>query len=151
MEYLIEDSWITPEGYQAVVTLVSPTVPHRCGYIAVPQEHPLYNKNYDDLYDISVHGGLTYSEYDKQTNYPMLLAEKVKWFGFDAAHAGDGYDWKAGEALIKTNKDRYRVKSVRKIVDKGEENDTIRTLEYMKEQCNELSKQLRPRDDKKDS
>lgn len=33
---------------------------HWCGYVGVPQSHPTFGKNYDDV-DVQVHGGLTFS------------------------------------------------------------------------------------------
>lgn len=50
-----------------------------CGYVDVPQGHPMHGKHYDDV-AVDVHGGLTYSE-----------SEGDAWrFGFDTAHFGDG-------------------------------------------------------------
>lgn len=46
-----------------------------CGYVKLPITHPDYDADYNDLYHIDVHGGLTYS--------------KDGEFGFDCAHAGD--------------------------------------------------------------
>lgn len=54
-----------------------------CGYVGVFRGHPAYGLGYDDLHSsvsILVHGGLTYSNTDKNL---------VHWFGFDTAHAGD--------------------------------------------------------------
>ena len=48
---------------------------HLCGYITVGADHPWYALTYNDLNDVDVHGGLTFSEKGK--------------FGFDCAHAGD--------------------------------------------------------------
>ncbi len=82
-----------------------------CGYVGVPEGHPWFGVDYmrpvgavDVLMDwddefaltpcgaISVHGGLTYSDHcqgdichQPQPGRP----EKVWWFGFDCAHAGD--------------------------------------------------------------
>jgi hypothetical protein len=55
-----------------------PKLRHLCGYVTVPEGHPMYGKTYDevhDMTDIEVHGGLTFSK-DGQ-------------FGFDCAHAFD--------------------------------------------------------------
>jgi hypothetical protein len=59
-----------------------------CGYIGVPPTSPLYGLHYDDLGPTSVHGGMTYSGHaywDAPEN-----AGRLHFFGFDAAHAGDG-------------------------------------------------------------
>lgn len=38
-----------------------------CGYVGVPESHPMYNVEYDNVHnaypDLSVHGGLTYSDF----------------------------------------------------------------------------------------
>jgi len=52
---------------------------HLCGYITVDGTHPWHALTYNDLNDVDVHGGLTYS--DDKPNYTT--------FGFDCAHAGD--------------------------------------------------------------
>lgn len=51
------------------------TFGHLCGYIEVGADHPWHALTYNDLNDVDVHGGLTFSEKGK--------------FGFDCAHAGD--------------------------------------------------------------
>ena len=38
------------KGYTCVV--VMQTMGHRCGYVGIPKEHPLYNKFYEDYLDI---------------------------------------------------------------------------------------------------
>ena len=50
------------------------------GYIYLPPSHPWYKKHYDEI-DAEVHGGLTYGELDKETNYWCI--------GFDTNHSGD--------------------------------------------------------------
>jgi hypothetical protein len=63
------------------------------GYVAIPPSHVLYKKDYDRVfylledteYQISVHGGLTYSDFGDGNNAP-----KDWWvFGFDTSHFGD--------------------------------------------------------------
>lgn len=63
---------------------------HRCGYVGVPESHPLYGKDYDDV-NITVHGGLTFS--DNYSDYPIETEEKTWWFGFDCAHCDDAMDF----------------------------------------------------------
>ncbi len=71
--------WKTKSGFRAVIQLATPSYPHYCGYVLVPESHPAYKKpyyksienmeNYKENYKhimeqintISVHGGLTYS------------------------------------------------------------------------------------------
>ena len=73
-----------------------------CGYVAVEESHPLYEKYYGDLWnydteegtDINVHGGLTYSDFCQEVGRICHTPEEGKpdnvwWFGFDCAHSGD--------------------------------------------------------------
>ncbi len=67
---------------------------HRCGYVGVPKDHPLHGKNYNDVledYDISVHGGLTYSSSETSEEYPIYKKD-IWWFGYDCAHYNDNLE-----------------------------------------------------------
>lgn len=56
-----------------------------CGYVGVPEGHPWHGMEYDDLRDVDVHGGLTWSE-----NYIRGDEEAGWWWvGFDTSHVGD--------------------------------------------------------------
>lgn len=70
-----------------------------CGYVVLPEDHPLNGLHYDDLNDIiNVHKGLTYSEgFDND------------WvIGFDCDHLGDG---------TKENTEDFVVSEIQSIVD----------------------------------
>lgn len=55
--------------------------PHWCGYVLIPPNHHWHGKDYDDIHGVSIHGGLTYADKDGPD-----------WkVGFDAGHAGDGW------------------------------------------------------------
>jgi len=59
------------------------------GYVAIPPEHPLHGKSYDEIDgNIDVHGGLTYSG---SGVFFGLENCYVNWwvFGFDTCHYGD--------------------------------------------------------------
>lgn len=60
-----------------------PTYGSLNGYVAMPKGHKMWGQPYnsDLLYDIEVHGGLTYAEEDKVTGEWVL--------GFDCNHATD--------------------------------------------------------------
>jgi hypothetical protein len=45
------------------------------GYVLLPDNHPFYGKDYDEI-DVDAHGGITYADEDG-------------WIGFDTAHAFD--------------------------------------------------------------
>lgn len=54
-----------------------------CGYVLVPEGHPLHGVGYDDANDTGVyaHGGLTFAG--------SLEGDGNWWLGFDMAHYGD--------------------------------------------------------------
>lgn len=64
-----------------------------CGYVAVTKEHPAYGREYGNIEgDISVHGGLTYSNAcaGHICHVPAPgEPDDVWWFGFDCNHAWD--------------------------------------------------------------
>lgn len=62
------------------------------GYVAIPKDHPLYGKHYDDeaASHIEAHGGLTFSDFAKNMNGVPEEIQGDYWvFGFDTAHFGD--------------------------------------------------------------
>ena len=94
---------------------------HLCGYIGVPQEHPFYGVNYDDI-DIEAHGGLTYSDEGSGLGKKVEQFEvnEQLWFlGFDCAHFNDH---------IPTLEDSF-----------GSE---YRTIEYVKKELARIATQL---------
>lgn len=74
---------------------------HWCGYVGVPEDHPLHGKSYDEAYelaDIDVHGGLTFSDRcdPRGPEGPHIChvpepgrPDNVWWLGFDCMHSGD--------------------------------------------------------------
>ena len=61
---------------------------HPCCYVELPKRHKLYGLLYMDIeenYDISVHGGFTYSRDN------LLLKDNTWILGWDYAHYGDYY------------------------------------------------------------
>jgi hypothetical protein len=75
------------------------------GYVAVPPEHPLHGKHYDEANEvINIHGGLTFSESVEEIKADGWRDEtecigfdnfdeipKDYWvFGFDTMHFSDG-------------------------------------------------------------
>lgn len=82
------------------------------GYVAVPPGHPWHGKHYDDLDNIDVHGGLTYSEStpcDVMDNGMSGVSyidggDEIPdgWWvlGFDTCHCYDTLDSWPREAVI---------------------------------------------------
>jgi hypothetical protein len=71
----------THSGLECMTQLSPVGIP--CGYVAVPESHPDYGKHYDDMEDIEVHGGLTFSGYWEN------LCDGLWYFGFDCGHVYD--------------------------------------------------------------
>lgn len=62
-----------------------------CGYVGVPETHPAFGKDYDNV-EVAVHGGLTYANkcHGHICHVPEPgMPENVWWLGFDTAHCGD--------------------------------------------------------------
>ena len=64
-----------------------PFIPHGYGngYIGLPNTHPWYEKDYNDI-DVNIHGGLTYSEHGVGK---IREDTELWWIGFDTAHYQD--------------------------------------------------------------
>ena len=62
-----------------------------CGYVGVPENHPAFGKDYDDI-KVDVHGGLTYASKCRGPIYHNPapgMPENIWWLGFDTAHYMD--------------------------------------------------------------
>ena len=61
---------------------------HPTAYIGVDKSSKLYGKDWEDLWELNVHGGVTYSR--PYLNGYELLYDKPTWFiGWDYGHAFD--------------------------------------------------------------
>lgn len=66
-----------------------------CGYVGVPKNHPAFELPYEQMAQIEVHGGLTYSAFCRKGKEEEGIChtdksdDPVWWFGFDCAHAYD--------------------------------------------------------------
>lgn len=117
-----------------------------CGYAAVSEGHPYYSKGYSecvvkkckkkDCYShsprLKVHGGLTFADFCHEDGKICHVAlpgepEKVWWFGFDCAHAGD--------LLPKWNEKR-EFEGLRGF------GDIYATIDYVKREVEHLAEQL---------
>ena len=113
-----EKEWTTEAGLKAQV--IATPMGHRCGYVGVPEGHPMYEKHYDEV-NVYVHGGLTYSELD----------DGLWTFGYDCAHWDDAKD----PALMSAE---YKKVFVNLMGSGG----TIKTLDFCAAECESLAKQL---------
>ena len=112
--------WIDADtGYICQIHRV--TDPHcgwLCGYVKLPQGHPLYGtKSYDDvLMNLDVHGGVSFAAYIPEPIYGYYI-------GFDCAHMGD-------LAPYNTRLQTSEVKS-------------YKNVSYVTKECESLAKQLK--------
>ena len=98
----------TYRGYQIYIKYNNdfflPVYPngYYCGYVKIPTLHPFYGEKYQDLEDIDVHGGLTFSGYLDD------IGEDKYLLGFDCGHAGDN---------VKIHDENYTLQECKKLVD----------------------------------
>lgn len=108
----------------------------RCGYVMVQNQHPAYEKNYNDLH-INCHGGLTFSDH-------TLIDTKFSgwWIGFDCAHTWDLIDV---DSQMKYYGEKIR-SSVFDYLNYAVGNDTskgvVRSKNFCKWQCRNIVNQL---------
>ena len=71
------------------------------GYVAIPVGHPLHGKDYLEIDNIDVNGGLTYSEpYDEKRD--PIEAVGMWIVGFDTLHSWDTIErWPDEESILK--------------------------------------------------
>lgn len=136
-EYIQIDSNFVAEGggeYKGYDYLVTFVRDHRCGYVALPPNHPLaLTKDNDYLWDgdLEVHGGITFNSTEK--NISELVSEDCgdRWLGFDAAHLHDLYDH---EYCVKYGMEA-RESSIF-------QDGTVKDYSYMEQECKNLIDQL---------
>lgn len=116
-----------------------------CGYVAVPPSHPYYGKHYEEV-DLHAHGGLTYSNpCQGDICHKTDIEDKVWWFGFDCAHAGDLIPsvWEArqpGGYLHHIREDLF--KSFKSLENHPLFQETYKTIEFVEDEIKSLVEQL---------
>jgi hypothetical protein len=68
-------------GFKCLARLSPTGIP--CGYVGLDREHPDFEKHYDDIHNIEVHGGLTFSGYWRDEN------DGLWYVGFNCGHHDD--------------------------------------------------------------
>ena len=133
----IEKEWKS-KGLRCVIIMTG--MGHRCGYVAINAGHPWHGLNYNDeiskgeeVYSkISVHGGLTFAS--GQLSLPTnSKTDGLWWFGFDCGHCDDAPDL----SEIENEKLRECYENI------SHAGRTVRTLEYVENECESLVDQLR--------
>jgi hypothetical protein len=134
-EVIIEGGGIY-KGFEYLVVLNHSA--HRCGYVAIPKDHPAYNADgYDDI-EVNVHGGLTFF------GEPHIIESDCgdKWAGFDAGHAYDGYDLNALEKYYGSDDKTVKYMKSRDFYTNPHKDMVIRDFSYMESECKKLIDQL---------
>ncbi len=119
-----------------------------CGYVGVPESHPLFGKHHDDeevraKLEQGVHGGLTFADLCRPAEDPSKgichvaeegRPEKVWWLGFDCAHA---FDLQPGRL------DAMRKAGVTELACfEPFPGEIYRSLEYVEKEVTELAEQI---------
>lgn len=124
-----------------------------CGYVGIPESHPLYGKDYSDLYDLNVHGGLTFSDGCHPGGHICHVPEPdepddVWWLGFDCGHGGDFspgmhtlLDGLKKKAIEQGEKPAFEIGPVPKHM-RWMTRERYRTLRYVQAECSDLAAQL---------
>lgn len=124
--------WRTTAGLHAIAHRVDHGA--WCGYVAVPPGHPMHGKSDGDseVYALEVHGGITYGAACRTPIChvaPPGEPDDVWWLGFDCIHCDDF------APRLSPNRSAFLYS--------GEgAGGTYRTLEYVREQCESLARQL---------
>ena len=108
---------------------------HRCGYVAVEKDSPLYGIDYNDVIRkyysyLNVHGGLTFS--DHLDIFPIRTKGSSYYFGFDCAHYNDAKDFESYKKYFKKELKNDGIFS----------SGTVRTLDFCIHECKSLAEQL---------
>jgi len=130
---VIETTFMTQEGYYAVC-IFQPML-HRCGYLGLPKEHPLYEtENRDITNRLQIHEGVTFEGYN---DFHELIPNDLYFLGFSCGNIDDKDDIVSGF--------RYgyelKPKSVGALTVEGA---TVKRLPFVMKELRKLSKQVTP-------
>ena len=134
---IYEEARLEYKGYECRVLFMN--MGHRCGYIKIPKGHPLCVDDYNYInHFVTCHGGLTYAAH-------YLNGEKCDdgvWVGFDCHHSDDAVDLKALEKYYPEMFNKYHRGWMECYASKWSYDQTIKTLDFCKDQLKSLAEQL---------
>lgn len=111
------------KGYTCIVFAMNSG--HRCGYVVIPETHPLYKNEH---IDVECHCGITFNK---------IFEGEEHVIGFDCAHIGDLPDVSImNEAHFKMHQMMNQYFNV------PEEGATVKTKEFVFENCKGIVDQL---------
>jgi hypothetical protein len=155
---ILEEKGYTPEKFIYKI-MINTDYGCRCAYVGIQEDFKLVQRyhaldpivtkyKYKTLYDLDVHGGLTYLGLN---NY-IIGSENPLYFGFDTGHDGDAIiplselttilkKSSLSDDVIKKIITRYKTNKVNNCSIKDNEN--VRDLNFVKNECFKLSKQIK--------
>ncbi len=134
------------KGYEYIITFTS--MGHRCSYVAITPDHPLYGKDQassSDGFDLCVHGGITFHQQEHSIKKLLKNPCLDEWLGFDAAHGYDIPSVETSEKYFGLTKWVEYMKNNSFYTDHRESKKmgmTHKTFEYMEQECFKLIDQL---------
>jgi hypothetical protein len=158
--FIPEGDWIAVEGggvykdHEYLIVLNK--VGYRCGYVAIPPEHPFSNtpeeersfmggrkyKHYDyDSLDIDAHGGLTFMAPNHGLKDLLTIPCNDMWIGFDCGHCYDSPDVKAFEKYF-GKQARESQQSFFSAIGSESYDCTIKNYDYAESECHSIIEQL---------
>lgn len=113
---------------------------HRCGYVKIPKDHPLYLTDMNLLHEvIRCYGGITYAE-------EFLFGqddEECWWIGFDCNHFMDGKDFNKAKELFKDYPENLKyIKELEETYSRHQFKNEPVTLEFCEETCKAIVNQI---------
>lgn len=124
-------------GYKYIVTMTD--YGHRCGYVAIPNNHT-YATTYDyNELDIECHGGLTFMSDEHPLKSSLGIGCNEKWVGFDCGHCNDAVDTELvkkyfGQSVYTKRKSYFEFLPF--------EHQEIRDFDYVENECKSIIDQL---------
>jgi hypothetical protein len=155
---ILEEKGYTPEKFIYKI-MINTDYGCRCAYVGIQEDFNLVQRyhaldpmiakyKYKTLYDLDVHGGLTYLGLNKY----IIGSENPLYFGFDTGHDGDAIiplselttilkKSSLSDDVIKKIITRYKTNKVNNCSIK--DNEVYRDLKFVKNECFKLSKQIK--------
>ena len=134
LKHFVVENEFEYRGLPCVITFVEHGI--RCGYVGISESHILYGLSFNNeiLYDIDVHGGITYAQ--KHTRFG--INDELWWFGFDTNHLFDGKDMDKAFEYGLIDEELYSYYKSRPKYDRPK----AATLEFCINECKKLADQL---------
>jgi hypothetical protein len=121
-----------------------------CGYVGVPPGHSAHGKDYEEVRELDVHGGLTYANacsghicHEPEEGRP----DNVWWLGFDCGHLGDfsphSNSFVGHPTLGEFYKEPYDHGFAQKLASADPYQEVYKDFDYVKDECTNLAAQLK--------